>query len=109
MEKPLENASASPKKLALLIGSPYGVLRGVLNDVRLMACVLEKRGFDISICADQKATLDGIRKEWRELIEKCDDGDVVAIYYSGHGGIVESKRDPAVEFKLSESDQPWRY
>lgn len=80
-------------KRALLIASPFGGLRGPLNDVRKISHVLEGRGFDITHCCGKNATRDGIRAAWRSIIDKSSSGDTVVIFYSGHGGLVEARRN----------------
>ena len=72
-------------KHALLIGCPYGDLAGPLPDVERIAGLLERRGFDVRRCVGSDATRQGILKTYRSLIEDTGSGDVVAIYYSGHG------------------------
>jgi hypothetical protein len=83
----------SARKRALLIGSPFGDLRGPLNDVELMATVLEEQGFENVKCCDTQATNGNIRAKWIQLINLSNAGDAVVIYYSGHGGIADCGRD----------------
>lgn len=82
-----------PTLRALLIASPYGGLRGPENDIKSMAGVLTKYGFDVTECCGAEATRAKILDCWRNLIDSSSAGDVVVIYYSGHGGIVESSED----------------
>lgn len=93
------NNSYQPRK-ALLIGSPYGDLQGVSNDVTTIGKMLESRGFTITKCCDHQATLDGIRSYWNSLIGSLDKNDTVVIYYSGHGALVEAPNSSVDEAKL---------
>jgi hypothetical protein len=56
------------RKRALLIGSPFGDLRGPLNDVELIATVLEEQGFESIKCCGTQATSDNIRANWVHLL-----------------------------------------
>jgi hypothetical protein len=76
-------------KRALLIASPYGGLKGPVNDVELIAIILSRHGFDVIQCCNQDASREGILEAWQQLISQVQQNDVVFIYYSGHGGIVE--------------------
>lgn len=83
-------------KHALLIGSPYGDLAGPVADVERLAGLLSRVGFEIMRCVDQDATREGILRAYRSLIANTCNGDVVAIYYSGHGArsLDEAYRPP---------------
>ncbi|KAI8296388.1 hypothetical protein K4K59_004021 [Colletotrichum sp. SAR11_240] len=101
----------SAMKRALLIASPFGELRGPTNDVKTMEAVLGQQGFKVSSCCDAKATRKGIIDAWETIINDSKAGDVVVIYYSGHGGMIEddsSKSSVAKEDDLAQQ-QPWRY
>lgn len=87
------SAALSPENRALLIASPYGGLRGPENDVKLMAEVLKKYGFDVTECCGHNATRDQILSAWQQLISDSSTEDAVVIYYSGHGGLVESSQN----------------
>ncbi|KUL82056.1 hypothetical protein ZTR_10676 [Talaromyces verruculosus] len=76
-------------KRALLIASPYGGLKGPVNDVELVATLLARHGFDVMRCCNQDASREGILGAWQQLISQIQQDDVVFIYYSGHGGLVE--------------------
>ncbi|RKK67354.1 hypothetical protein BFJ69_g14562 [Fusarium oxysporum] len=89
----------STTKRALLIASPFGGLQGPLNDVNKMTKLLKEFGFDIVQCCDKDATRDGIRTSWQNIIDKSSPGDTVVIYYSGHGGLVETRQNLATEDK----------
>jgi hypothetical protein len=80
-------------KQALLIASPYGGLKGPVNDVELVAGLLSPHGFDIIRCCDRDASREGILGAWQQLISQVKQDDVVFIYYSGHGGLVEPSQD----------------
>jgi hypothetical protein len=95
----------TPARRALLIGSSYGDLPGTENDVDTMARILERYGFDIQnnvtrLCGSD-ATRKNILDEWNGLASSSTkNGDVVVIYYSGHGGLAE----PLKKEKTSEQD-----
>lgn len=72
-----------------MIGSPFGDLCGPLNDVELMATVLEEQGFENDKCCGVQATCDNIRVKWGHLINESSASDAVVIYFSGHGGIAD--------------------
>lgn len=98
-------------KRALLIASPFGGLRGPINDVKTMEAILSQQGFEVLSCCDVKATRQGIMDAWETIIKVSQAGDVVVIYYSGHGGIVEddsSEPSVAEEGDLTQQ-QSWRY
>lgn len=79
------------KKLALLVASPVLGLTGPENDVDSMSNVLERHGFEIVRLVRSDASRDRILAGWKHLINICTSSDdVVVIYYSGHGGLVES-------------------
>jgi hypothetical protein len=99
----------SPTKRALLIASPYGGLRGPVNDGEKMAAVLEKLGFEIRKCYGDDATHAGIWRAWETLIEDTTVDDAVVVYYSGHGGLVTSQIHPDPEKHAESEATPWRY
>jgi hypothetical protein len=85
-----------PNKWALLIGvnrypklSSRYQLNGCVNDVELMAGILENNfGFphdQIAVLKDEQATRQDILQAMDDLVEKVADDDVVVIHYSGHG------------------------
>jgi hypothetical protein len=55
-----------------------------------MQSVLAQYGFQVISCHGSQATRKGILEAWQHLISLTSSEDSVAIYYSGHGGIVES-------------------
>jgi hypothetical protein len=74
---------------ALLIGAATYRLTGPDHDVAVLAAALEKRGFtDVRACRGPAATRAGILEEYERLIDDTDVGDMVLVYYSGHGGYV---------------------
>lgn len=89
------------KKRALLIGCPTYSLRGPINDVDKIAKVLGRLGFEITRCCGLTATRAKILQEWQNLIDASMNNDAVVIYYSGHGGLVESPQQ--------KPNEPWRY
>lgn len=80
---------ASTRK-ALVIASPYKGLQGTLNDASRIQEVLQKQGFEIITCLGPRATRGGIYDAWQQLISSVGTNDTIAIYYSGHGSMVES-------------------
>jgi hypothetical protein len=103
------NSSMLSRKRALLIGSPFGDLRGPLNDAELMTTVLEEQGFEVVKCCGTQATSDNIRSKWRHLINQSSAGDAVVIYYSGHGGIADCGRGTLAANGDYNDTRPWRY
>ncbi|PYI04099.1 hypothetical protein BO78DRAFT_373860 [Aspergillus sclerotiicarbonarius CBS 121057] len=91
-----------PAKRALLIASPFGELRGTLNDARSMEQVLTHRGFEISQCYGEAATRQRILEAWEELISQTAAADAVVIYYSGHGGLARPPKDDGATGELRE-------
>lgn len=85
----------SARKLALIVSiSEYGPATGwgsihADNDVFLIRAALAAQGFEpaaVQVLRDRDATHDGILRAFREgLIKPAGRGDLVAIFYSGHG------------------------
>lgn len=96
-------------KRALLIASPFGELRGPMNDLELMADVLERQGFEITQCCGAEATCNEIRTKWYNLIEKLQTDDIAVIYYAGHGGIAQSPRTAQSQSIRTVGSKLWRY
>ncbi|PYH30985.1 uncharacterized protein BO87DRAFT_461838 [Aspergillus neoniger CBS 115656] len=90
-------------KRALLIASPWGDLQGTFTDADRMRSVLIAYGFHITECRGPQATRSGIITAWKNLVLSSAPDDVVVVYYSGHGGIVES---PAA---VDNGYRAWRY
>ncbi|MEC4811922.1 MAG: caspase family protein [Scytonema sp. PMC 1069.18] len=80
-------------KWALLIGiNKYKYMRplqGCINDVKLMAKILEENfGFPkdhITQLNDEQATYNGIKTAFQELFASVSTDNIVIIHYSGHG------------------------
>jgi len=98
-----------PDKKALLIASPYGGLKGPSNDVAKMMEALSAIGFEISQCCGASATRDNILHSWHQLIDHISQEDCVVVYYSGHGGLVESPRQQDRDIQDLDLITPWRY
>jgi hypothetical protein len=98
-----------PHNKALLIASPYGGLQGPPNDVEKMVKALGGLDFEISQCCGISATRDGILQAWRQLIDSISPEDSVVVYYSGHGGLVESVDKHDRNLQRSDLTTPWRY
>ncbi|KAI9927509.1 hypothetical protein ASPWEDRAFT_44856 [Aspergillus wentii DTO 134E9] len=90
-------------KRALMIAAPFEGLRGPIRDAERMEAVLRKQDFEITTCYGADATRSGILNAWQNLISTISTGDAVVIYYSGHGGLVQSKDGE------SSSGKPWQY
>jgi hypothetical protein len=86
------------RRLAVLIGSPVGGLRGVAADIESMRRELTAWGFECETCVgevngggDAEATRVEPTREWiLERLERLRDEtgphDAIVVYYSGHGG-----------------------
>ena len=93
-----------PARHALLIGInsyplvEHANLRGCVNDVTLMASILEERfGFpaeNLRVLRDEEATESSIRRAMDELEERLGEDDVAVFFYAGHGSRVLVRRDP---------------
>lgn len=92
-------------KRALLIGSPFGGLAGVENDLDDMTELLSSRGFQTQRCFGDDATRDGIIHSFQNLERDVKTDEAVTVYYSGHGGLAEA----AQVHDLTKDWQPWRY
>ncbi|MEZ4450444.1 MAG: caspase family protein [Nannocystaceae bacterium] len=91
---------------ALLLGSQTNGLRGVVEDVAAIDALLEARGFlpeHRHVRVGDDATREGILVGLRALIDETVDGDVVFLYYSGHGGRINNPRH------LTDSSEPSTY
>ena len=83
-----EKLKAASDKRALLIGGSEKSLKGVKNDLRIMADLLLSRGFSLSLFYGADATRENIIAAWLQRIEQTPTGSehAVVVYYSGHGG-----------------------
>ena len=72
-------------KRALVVGSQIEGLRGVHNDIAGMQAMLERRGFDVDLRIDDRASRAGILAGYDQLIAASGPGDAAVFYYSGHG------------------------
>ncbi|NJN85833.1 MAG: hypothetical protein HC881_05365 [Leptolyngbyaceae cyanobacterium SL_7_1] len=95
-------------RYALLIGidnykSPIGSLAGCVNDTEILNEVLsQKYNFKVKLLSDEEATYGNIINAFQELEEQAKPGDVVIIYYCGHGHngtwvAADAERDEANE------------
>src|SRR5258708_26693927 len=113
------NATASPRKLALLIGiNKYKYsdpkigfynLHGCINDIHKMKTLLiGKFGFkadDVKMLPDEEATHKGIVDAIQSfLIDQAKSGDIVVIHFSGHGS---QASDPSTVNQLDETIVPY--
>jgi len=83
---------------ALLIGAQTYGLTGVLNDVRAMGQALEPHGFQVAALVTPHATRGEILDAYEKLIVDAHDDDAIVIYYSGHGGRLQSMDDRDLQF-----------
>ncbi|KAF3764028.1 hypothetical protein M406DRAFT_262986 [Cryphonectria parasitica EP155] len=99
-----------PIKRGLVICSPYGRLKGPPNDIEKMGKLLDGLDFEVTRCEKEDATRKGILRALQVLIDSASSEDTIVIYYSGHGGMVESVKDKhgksIAEVAVS---RPWRY
>ncbi|RZT17503.1 caspase domain-containing protein [Kribbella sp. VKM Ac-2569] len=83
---------------ALLIGAQTNNLTGVLNDVEAMAGALEPRGFQIERLVTPHATQAAVLDAYEKLIVDTHQDDAVVVYYSGHGGRLQTPEGPDLQF-----------
>ena len=93
-------------RLALLIGSDHGGLRGVRHDLAAMTQALRARGFDVRECPPAAATRAGILAAYEGIIADAGPGDAVVVYYSGHGGSTEPPRTGPPQTGPPETEPP---
>lgn len=70
---------------ALVLGSQIDGLRGVDNDTRRMAAMLDARGFAVDLRVGADATRAGMLAGYDQLIAASDPDDAAVVYYCGHG------------------------
>lgn len=95
-------------KRALLIGNNYPgtdmTLSGCVNDIKDVAKVLKKRGFEaITSLSDKKATWNAMTQGLLKAVLDCAPGDLLVIWYSGHGTYVKDLNGD----EKSGNDQCW--
>src|SRR5207248_2045836 len=76
----------SGRRQALVMGNiayPFQSLRNAVNDAREMAKALSELGFSVDKL--ENGTLKDMQRSGREFVSKVRPGDVVLVYYSGHG------------------------
>lgn len=90
----IANCIALPIHRALVIGlgqyedSNWSKINGD-NDVRYVVRMLEQQGYtDIKTLRNEEATKQGITSALRELANRCSEGDIIYIHYSGHGQLM---------------------
>src|SRR3954451_8056059 len=62
-----------------------------------MTGLLERRGFEVRLCAGGDATRAGILAAYERLISDVRDGDAALVYYSGHGGFARPGKAAAAQ------------
>jgi hypothetical protein len=70
---------------ALVLGSQIEGLRGVDNDTRRMAAMLDARGFAVDVRVGEAATRAGMLAGYDQLIAATGPDDAAVVYYCGHG------------------------
>jgi len=70
---------------ALVLGSQIDGLRGVENDARSMAAMLDARGFAVDLRVGDDATRQGMLAGYDQLIAASAADDAAVVYYCGHG------------------------
>jgi hypothetical protein len=70
---------------ALVLGSQIDGLRGVDNDTRRMAAMLDARGFAVDLRVGDAATRAGMLAGYDQLIAALSFDDAAVVYYCGHG------------------------
>lgn len=71
---------------ALVLGSQIEGLRGVDNDAKRVAAMLEARGFVVDLRLGAAGTRAGMLAGYDQLIEVSSSDDAAVVYYGGHGG-----------------------
>lgn len=70
---------------ALVLGSQIEGLRGVDNDTRRMAAMLDARSFTVDLRIGADATRAGVLAGYDQLITASGPDDAAVVYYCGHG------------------------
>lgn len=60
-------------------------------DTELMKKALDAHGFEVTVLPAKESTNEGIRRAIEKLQSEVSEGDVILIYYSGHGSVVVDK------------------
>jgi hypothetical protein len=69
-------------------GGWSGACPGVDRDIADMAVLCALEGVEAHTLSDRAATRAGVAAAWRAAIDGLRAGDLVVVYYSGHGGVV---------------------
>lgn len=72
-------------------------LEGAVNDARRIAGAMRQIGIDLPesrLLTDERATLDGFLRGWREILDTASPGDTLIVTFSGHGGQEREVSDP---------------
>jgi hypothetical protein len=78
---------------ALVLGSQIEGLRGVDNDTRRMAAMLDARGFIVDLRVGVDATRAGMLAGYDQLIAASGSDDAAVVYYCGHGSHASLPRE----------------
>jgi hypothetical protein len=114
---PNEMAKAMPQLEALGMLKPvppplrdWQALAGSVNDARRLSLLLPKFGFtDIDqTLTNEKATHQAIVDKIRQVfIDEARDGDVLLLYYAGHGSLMRNSLSATKGDKVDETLVPW--
>ena len=97
------NTYAPDEKTAKEKGSEWNNLKGTVNDVNSIQSILMSSRFgfhreDIVVLKESQATREGILNAISDLINHCKSGDLVLIYYSGHGDQVKNSASVETDY-----------
>jgi hypothetical protein len=81
----LSKGETTMARRALVLGSQIEGLRGVDNDTRRMAAMLDARGFAVDLRVGADATRAGMLAGYDQLIAASGPDDAAVVYYCGHG------------------------
>ncbi len=74
------------RRIALLLGSPFGGLTGIQADIDRIDASLASRDFERRLCTGADATRETIIRELERLRDEAGPEDAIVVYYAGHGG-----------------------
>lgn len=114
---PEEMAKALPKLQALGMLAPvpppsrnWEQLQGAVNDVKRLSLLLHKFGFtdiDQSLLNESATHQAILEKIHSVFIDEAHDGDVLLLYYAGHGSTMKNSLSTTKNDKVDETIVPW--